>query len=166
MRTLVSFPTRLAGRGFTVVELILVIVLVGILSAVVIPRFTTRVEFDARGFFDQTLNMVRYAQKVAIAQRRLVWVQASQADGIICLSYIAVNVNCQSDGGAPVWAPGEQAWFVRRVPAGVGFGASPAFAFDALGQPSPNAAVSLSVIQNGATVVGTVRVEAGTGYVH
>lgn len=148
------------------VELILVIVIVGILSAIAIPRFTTRVEFDARGFFDQTLNMVRYAQKVAIAQRRLVWVQASQADGIICLSYVKVNVNCQSDGGAPVWAPGEQSWFVRRAPTGVGFGGSPVFAFDALGQPSPNTAVSLSVTQNGATVVGTVQIEAETGYVH
>lgn len=166
MRTLLNFPASSSHRGFTTVELVLVIVIAGILAAVAIPRFTTRVEFDARGFFDQTLNMVRYAQKTAIAQRRDVWVQASQADGIICLTYVQVNVNCQSNGGSPVRMPGEQVWYVKTAPSGVGFGSSPFFAFNALGQPNPNAAQAFTVVQNGSTVIGTISVEAETGYVH
>ncbi|MBC3875278.1 type II secretion system protein [Undibacterium flavidum] len=158
-----SLPT---ARGFTMVELILVMVVFGILSAIAISRFTARVEFDARGFFDQTLSMVRYAQKTAIAQRRTVWVQASQADRIICLTYVQVNANCQSDGGAPVRLPGEQTWFVKSAPTNVSFGSSPVFAFNALGQPSPNAALNFSIYQNGATLVGSIYVEAETGYVH
>lgn len=54
-------------RGFTLVELILVIVLLSILSAVALPRFFDRNDFDERVFFDDTLNAVRYAQKVAVA---------------------------------------------------------------------------------------------------
>jgi len=53
--------------GFTLVELILVIVLLSILSAVALPRFFGRSDFDERVFFDDTLNAIRYAQKVAVA---------------------------------------------------------------------------------------------------
>ncbi|MBL1320618.1 MAG: prepilin-type N-terminal cleavage/methylation domain-containing protein [Methylophaga sp.] len=53
--------------GFTLIELILVIVLLGIVSAVALPRFIGSSGFDERVLFDDTLNAVRYTQKVAIA---------------------------------------------------------------------------------------------------
>ena len=53
--------------GFTLIELILVIVLLGIISAVAIPRFSNTSSFDERVLFDDTLNALRYSQKVAIA---------------------------------------------------------------------------------------------------
>ncbi|MFW5426915.1 MAG: Tfp pilus assembly protein FimT/FimU [Methylophagaceae bacterium] len=53
--------------GFTLIELILVIVLLGIVSAVALPRFMGTSGFDERVLFDDTLNAVRYAQKVAVA---------------------------------------------------------------------------------------------------
>jgi MSHA pilin protein MshC len=56
-----------AQRGFTLVELILVMVVIGILAAVVGPRFFSRDVFDERIHFEQALAAVRYAQKVAVA---------------------------------------------------------------------------------------------------
>ena len=53
--------------GFTLVELILVIVLLGIVSAVAIPRFSNTTSFDERVLFDDTLNALRYSQKLAVA---------------------------------------------------------------------------------------------------
>ncbi len=53
--------------GFTLIELILVIVLLGIVSAVALPRFIGSSDFDERVLFDDTLNAVRYAQKMAVA---------------------------------------------------------------------------------------------------
>jgi MSHA pilin protein MshC len=164
MRTLLQFTKRPLIQGFTMVELIMVMVILGILSAIALPRFTGRVDFDARGFFDQTQNMIRYAQKTAIAQRRPVWVQINQTPSVICLTYAAVSVNCSSDGGAPVLAPNEQNWFVRTAPADVSFGSSPQFSFNALGQPSSG--LVLTLYRNGSTSIGQIRVEAETGYVH
>ncbi|EXF45535.1 fimbrial protein pilin [Pseudomonas sp. BAY1663] len=54
-------------RGFTIVELIMVIVILGIISAVAVPRFFDRKVFDERFYFEEILSAVRYAQKLAVA---------------------------------------------------------------------------------------------------
>ena len=53
--------------GFTMVELITTIVIVGILAMVSGPVFFNVQVFQARGFFDETVSAVRYAQKYAVA---------------------------------------------------------------------------------------------------
>ncbi|UUY09884.1 prepilin-type N-terminal cleavage/methylation domain-containing protein [Pseudomonas sp. J452] len=54
-------------RGFTMVELIMVIVILGILVAMVGPRFFDRQVFDERLFYEESLAAVRYGQKLALA---------------------------------------------------------------------------------------------------
>lgn len=45
----------------------MVIVLLGILSATVVPKIFDKNTFSERAFFDDTLNAIRYAQKLAVA---------------------------------------------------------------------------------------------------
>lgn len=45
----------------------MVIVVLGILSATALPRFFDVSIYQQRGFFDDTLNAIRYAQKLAVA---------------------------------------------------------------------------------------------------
>ena len=61
------------ARGFTLVELVTIMILVGILAVVAIPRMDTSVYHAAR-FHDQTVAALRFAQKTAVSHRRLVCV--------------------------------------------------------------------------------------------
>ena len=54
-------------KGFTLVELVVVITILGIISVFVIPRFFEKGIFDERGFLEQSRASIRYAQKLAIA---------------------------------------------------------------------------------------------------
>jgi len=54
-------------RGFTIVELIMVIIIIGFLAAVVGPRFFIKSNFDERFYYEELLSALRYAQKLAVA---------------------------------------------------------------------------------------------------
>lgn len=56
-----------SNAGFTVVELVLVIVIVGILGAIAGPRFFDNSTFQERAYYDELASAIRYAQKVAVA---------------------------------------------------------------------------------------------------
>jgi len=53
--------------GFTLVELIIVLIILGLISAYALPRFFELQSYDDRGFYTETLNAVRYAQQYAVA---------------------------------------------------------------------------------------------------
>ncbi len=61
------------ARGFTLIELITVMALLGILAAAVMPRMNTDAYHQAV-FHDRVLAALRYAQKTAISHRRTVCV--------------------------------------------------------------------------------------------
>ncbi|TYQ19738.1 UNVERIFIED_ORG: MSHA pilin protein MshC [Zoogloea ramigera] len=82
--------TRPDRAGFTMVELIMVMVLIGILGAVAGSRFFDREVFEARAYADQAKALIRYAQKLAIAQNRPVFVRSTPAGFAVCFD-LAVN---------------------------------------------------------------------------
>lgn len=53
--------------GFTLIELVMVIVVLGILSTTALPKFFDLSAYQERVFFDDLLNAIRYAQKLATA---------------------------------------------------------------------------------------------------
>ena len=56
------------------VELIIVLVVIGILSALTFGRFFVRGDYDAAGFAAQARATLRYGQQLAIAQNRPIYV--------------------------------------------------------------------------------------------
>ncbi|UTY59872.1 prepilin-type N-terminal cleavage/methylation domain-containing protein [Massilia sp. erpn] len=76
-------------RGFTMVELVTVLVLLGILSVAIVPRMMSSADTAAPIFRADILSALRYAQKVSVSHRRLVC--ANIAAGSITLTIAQAN---------------------------------------------------------------------------
>ena len=153
---------RARTHGFTLIELIMVIVMLGVLAVFAAPRMFNRNDFEARGFHDQTLGVLRFAQKTAIAQRRSVCVAftpnsltltIANAEGIAACT-VALN---GPTGLATLTAPPNVS-YVLPVPG--------AFRFDGLGQPLTGISTAAPRTINVVNATRTINVEAATGYVH
>jgi MSHA pilin protein MshC len=147
--------------GFTMVELITIMVIIGVLAAVAAPRFTQRGSFDSRGFYDQTLSTLRYAQKTAIAQRSLVCVAFTINSMTMTTGAVlpcGINLIGPDGGPVPYTVTSPQAAFTA-IPA--------LLVFDALGRPRDVAGVLLAgnlvITVNG--YAAPITVERDTGYV-
>lgn len=142
-------------QGFTLIELVMVVILVGIIALTAVPRFFDRSVFESRGFADQVQASLRYAQKIAVAQRRFA-----------CVAFTATTVTLTTDTSSAC-APGTalpaagSANYVITAPSGVTLTGPPAgFYFDALGRPSGARTIAIAGVAN------NIVVEAETGYVH
>lgn len=54
-------------RGFSLTELVMVIVMVGVLSVAILPNFSDNAAFRAKGYSDEVQSAARHAQKLAVA---------------------------------------------------------------------------------------------------
>ena len=147
------------NSGFSLIELIAVIVLLGILGVVALGRFSDQDVFAARGFFDDTVAAVRFAQKFAVSSGCDVRV-VTTATGYQVLQ----SSTCTADDFTnPVANPANRSNNYQSGPIPNGYSLSAGtITFDALGQREEG--TSTFDLTNGSTTF-SFTVHAGTGLV-
>lgn len=143
------------SAGFTLMELITVMVIVGIIAVFAAPRMFDANAFKSRGFADQVRAALRYAQKAAIAQRRKVCVDVTASTVSLTIADTAGAASaCNTNlllpsGGSAVTAP-----------SGISLSPAATVTFDALGKSTTQQTINVSGETN------PIVVESETGYVH
>ena len=154
------------GRGFTLIELVTVLIIVGILSFFVISRLDFVSTFDQRSYHDKLKAGLQFARRTAVAERRYVCVAV--ATGVVSFKFdpnVPESVgtpNCSNALSLPT--PDRNCAGPNQIclPSGVSLTAPASgtnFTFDARGASSAAAAFSSTGQPN-------IIVENETGYVH
>jgi MSHA pilin protein MshC len=152
--------------GFTMIELIMTMVIIGVMAVVALPRLDMLRGFDEAGYRDKVKATLEYARKSAVAQRRNVRValagnsltltiDSDIPEGAAAGTYpraLALPVPDRACGGA-----------TNQIcaPAGITLAGTATLTFSALGAPNPAGAYTVT-----GDAAHSITVEAETGYVH
>lgn len=142
-------PTINKTTGFTLVELIVVILIIGILSIAIAPRFFGVTSYEDRKASDELLAALRHTQQMAMNR-----------GGNIQLVLTATNFTVQVSGGPILRSPDGRAAYRADFPTNVAVSSTPALPstinYDRLGRPNAGYIISIGTQQ--------ITIEEETGY--
>lgn len=147
--------------GFTLVELIVVILLIGILSISIAPRFFGVASYQDRRAVDELLTALRYTQQMAMNR-----------GGYIQLDLTATDYTIELTDGTPLRSPDGSRHPTCGTPIcykkdfeGATATISPAgpIIYDSLGRPNSSFIISIG---SNPSALKQIQIEAETGYAH
>jgi MSHA pilin protein MshC len=148
------------AQGFTLIELVTVIVIGGILAAVAGPRFFTQTGYSQRGYTEELGAALRLAQKASVACDCLS--QLTLTASTYALAQQAVSGNTCNPSN-PTWSTPVVGLDGQAVsgtaPTGITVSPTGAFVFNGSGGLCTSPATSLAIGTD------TITIDATTGYV-
>ncbi len=148
------------SAGFTMTELVTVVVIMGIIAALTAPRFFDRSVFEELGFYEEVVASLRYAQKIAVGSGCPVKVSIN-AGGYTLSQQTVLSNRCNTADttwAMPVLLPDGQA-ASGITPAGVTLAPVITYQVDGLGKTDLAADQTVSVGSR------SLIVQAQSGYV-
>jgi len=146
-----------AEHGFTLVELVTCIVILGVLAAVAGPRFLDYQPYQQRGYVDEVESAIRYAQRVAVASGCPVAFSVD-ASGYTALQQSRTGTLCSGGWSVPV-SRTDGTPLSGTPPTGVSLSPAAQWVFMANGALNSGAPPPLTVGPF------TLRIDAGSGLV-
>jgi len=140
------------SKGFTLVEIVTVIVILGVLAVVGASKFASNSTFVESQYHQEMISAFRYAQKIAIA---------SQCDVSIALTASSYNLNYSGTCSGNVKHPAGQKPFSESGMNSVITTTANTFVYDAEGNITPSAGGTINVGS-----VFTITIESVTGFAH
>lgn len=157
-----------ALSGFTMVELIVVMVVVGILAVFAVPRFAQLSGFKDVGFRDQVKSAVAYARKAAVARRRHTCLVFDGGSTLTLTAELVMPENHANNcpytalnlpsGSNTIVPPSNVTISAPGLPLTI--------QFDAQGRPIVGGGTAIVITDSSTGTTSTLTVETETGYVH
>lgn len=149
--------------GFTLVELITIMIILGILSVVAIPKMNTAMSYRATEFHNKVIAALRFAQKTAISHRRMVCVAFPTSNSLNLTIDHDKNGSCD---GQALLIPGSVSNVVQSTESSSVFASTPAtLYFQPDGRGTTDATGASPALINTAIDGASVYVAGATGYV-
>ncbi|MBL4606298.1 MAG: prepilin-type N-terminal cleavage/methylation domain-containing protein [Pseudomonadales bacterium] len=159
-------PSRLTfGRdsGFTIIELISVVVILGIVTAAAIPLMSSKSVFDERFFYDDLLQALRFSQRLSVASGCSV--QLSMSGTAFSLLQDSSCNSASPSFDKTVYLPGSaDAYQNSDLPSGTSYSSTVSpIVFNSLGQAKNSGG---NVFSQAAIVLGSriILVDGETGF--
>ena len=135
-----NFQIVADSRGFTIIEIIMVVVLIGILAVSVVPKFMDTSAISLQGGAAMVAADIRYTQELAMSTHAPKTITFTTSDTFY-------TVNSQT----------------MNLPSRVSISSGATFTFNSLGEPTTGGGSSVQITAGGSTK--TITVESYTGRV-
>jgi prepilin-type N-terminal cleavage/methylation domain-containing protein len=159
-------PLLRCRRGFTTIEVIAVLIIIGVLAAVIVARYWSTSPYTVRSVAEELKDHLRYAQTRAM-NSNVIW-------GVNFVSTTQYTIFKDGDTSHTVTPPGVDSNTVSLSSRGASLGgiaAGDVVSFDDWGKPYTNAAGTTaqsgtrSITVSGGGQTATIQITQNTGYI-